>query len=224
MLPSLLPLLLPSLLPLTFWAAGVGHCAACDGRGWSPDEYAMFGPPCVASEAFGDCHVPISRIAWFCNPTCRFFPSGVIPVGDTSAASALPPFGTSGVSHDENPLTFMRRASFSRCEEARRRREAHVPKLSQHGFKAEGDVTGDIFEEYPFEAGAEFARDPGNLWPEVPLVVCTAALSSMAKRLAWVSGKKGVECPGKWPGIECGEVIPDRCRGEISGALSSDEG
>ena len=129
-----------------------------------------------------------------------------------------------GVGQDEDPEPLVRRADLCRREQARRRRVAQSPKVSQDGFKAEGDVTGDVFEEYPFEAGAKFARDPCNIRPEVPLVICATALSSMAERLAWVSGKQGVECPGKWPGIECGEVIPDWCWGEISGALSSDEG
>ena len=37
-----------------------------------------------------------------------------IPVDDTSGDRVLPPFGTSGVSHDEDPEPFVRRASFAR--------------------------------------------------------------------------------------------------------------
>lgn len=44
----------------------------------------------------------------------------------------------------------MRRADFCRAEQARRRRVAQSPKLSQDGFEAEGDMTGDVFEEDPF--------------------------------------------------------------------------
>nr|WP_310583069.1 hypothetical protein [Deinococcus sp.] len=51
---------------------------------------------------------------------------------------------------DEDAQPLVRRANFCRAEQARRRRVTHVPKFSQHGFKAEGDVTGDVFEEHPF--------------------------------------------------------------------------
>jgi hypothetical protein len=65
------------------------------------------------------------------------------------------------VGQDEDPEPLVRRADFCRREQACRRRVAHAPKLSQHGFKPEGDVTGDIFEESPF--GATFADDTGDL-------------------------------------------------------------
>ena len=45
-----------------------------------------------------------------------------------------------GVGQDEDAESLMRRADFCRTEQACRRRVAHVPKLSQHGFKAECDV------------------------------------------------------------------------------------
>ena len=50
---------------------------------------------------------------------------------------------------DEDPEPLVRRADFCRAEQTRRRRVAHPPKLSQDGFKTEGDVTCDVFEEDP---------------------------------------------------------------------------
>jgi len=85
----------------------------------------------------------------------------------------------------------MRRADFCRAEQARRRRIAHAPKLSQHGFKAETDVTGDVFEKDPL--GAAFGDDPGDLGPEVPGVIGTAALSGGTEGLAGISGENRVK-------------------------------
>lgn len=115
----------------------------------------------------------------------------------------------------------MRRADFCRREQARRRRVAHCPKLSQDGFEAEGDVTSDVFEEDPF--GLALPDDAGDLGPEVAGIVGTAAFASCTEGLAWVSGEDDVEGSSEGPGIETAEIIPDRCRGEIPGALGGDE-
>lgn len=128
------------------------------------------------------------------------------------------------VGHDEDPFALMRRACFSRREEASRRREAHFSKLSQHGFKAEADVTGDVFEEDPPEGWTEFPGDPGDIRPEMAFIVGTLALSSGAEWLAGVSGKQGVEGSGEVAGIEGGDIVPDRGVGQVSGALGGNEG
>ena len=122
---------------------------------------------------------------------------------------------------DEDAEPLVRRANFCRAEQTRRRRIAHVPKLSQHGFKAEGDVTGYIFEENPL--WGRFADNPGDLGPEVAGIVGATALSGGAEGLAGVSGKDDVEGAAKGPGIETAEIIPDRCRGEVSCALGRDK-
>ena len=83
-------------------------------------------------------------------------------------------------------------------------------------------MTGDVFEEHPL--GLDFSDDAGNVGPEVPGIVCPFALSCGAERLARVSGEDGVDCPAERPGVEGGEVVPDRCRGEVSGALPCNEG
>ncbi len=115
----------------------------------------------------------------------------------------------------------MRRANFCRREQTRRRRVAHAPKLSQDCLKAEGDVTGDVFEEDP--CGAAFADDAGDIGPEVAGIVGATALSGGAERLAGVSGDNDVECASEDTGIETAEIIPDRGRGEILCALGGDE-
>ena len=98
-----------------------------------------------------------------------------------------------GQDEDAHPL--VRRADFCRAEQARRRRVAHAPKLSQDGFKAEGDVTGDVFEKDPFRL--TFADDAGDFWPEVPWIVGTAAFSGRAEGLTGVTGEHDVEGTAK---------------------------
>ena len=124
-----------------------------------------------------------------------------------------------GQDEDAHPL--VRRADFCRAEQARRRRVAHVPKLSQHGFEAEGDVPGDVFEEDPF--GSAFSNNPGDVGPEVAWIVCTAALSGSAERLAGISGQHCVEGTAEGPCVEAAQVVPDWGRGEVPSALGGDE-
>ena len=122
---------------------------------------------------------------------------------------------------DEDAEPLVRRANFCRAEQARRRRVAHAPKLSQHGFKAEGDVTCDVFEENPFRGA--FPDDAGDLWPKVTGIVGPAALPGCAEGLAGISGKDDVESAAEGPGIEAAQVVPDWSRGEVSCALGCDE-
>jgi hypothetical protein len=125
------------------------------------------------------------------------------------------------VGQDEDAQPLVRRANLCRAEQACRRREAHPPKVSQDGFKPEGDVPGDVFEEHPF--GAAFADDPGDLGPEVARVVGPGSLSGGAEGLAWISGEDGVKRPAEGSRIEAAQVVPDRGGGEIPGALCGDE-
>ena len=122
---------------------------------------------------------------------------------------------------DEDAQPLVRRANFCRAEQARRRRVTHAPKLSQDGLKAEGDVACDVFEEHPF--GGTFPDDAGDIGPEVPWIVGTAASSGRAEGLTGVTGEHDVEGTAKWAGIEAAQIIPDRRWSEIPGALGSDE-
>jgi len=125
------------------------------------------------------------------------------------------------VGQDEDAQPLVRRADFCRAEQARRRRVAQTPKLSQDGFKAESDVAGNIFEVDPFRG--TFPDDARDLGPEVAGVIGTAALSGGAEGLAGISGEDDVECPAEGPGIEAAEIIPDWGRSEIACALGGDE-
>lgn len=82
-------------------------------------------------------------------------------------------------------------------------------------------MPGDVFEEYPFRG--DFPDDPGNVGPEMALVVVASPLPGMTEWLARVSGEDGIECAPEGQSVECGEVIPDRGLGEVSGALGGNE-
>ena len=122
---------------------------------------------------------------------------------------------------DEDAKPLVRRADFCRAEQTRRRRIAHCPKVSQDGFKAEGDVAGDVFEEDPFRG--TFPDNPGDVWPEVAGIVGTGTLSGGAEGLAGISGEDEIESTAEGAGIEAAQVIPDWGRSEISCALGSDD-
>ena len=123
---------------------------------------------------------------------------------------------------DEDAQPLVRRANFCRREQARRRRVAHAPKLSQDGFKAEGDVTGDVFEEHPF--GGTFPDDAGDLGPEVAGIIGATAFASGTEGLAGISGEDDVEGTAERLGIETAKIIPDRGWGKVSGPLCCDDG
>ena len=122
---------------------------------------------------------------------------------------------------DEDSLPLVRRTGFCRREQARRRRVTQAPKLSQHGFEPEGDVTGDVFEKHPF--GAAFPDDAGDLGPEMAGIIGTAALAGGAEGLAGISGQDRVEGAAEGPGVEAAQIVPDRRRGEIPRVLGRDE-
>ncbi len=122
---------------------------------------------------------------------------------------------------DEDSQPLVRRADFCRAEQTRRRRVAHAPKLSQDSLEPEGDVPGDVFEKDPF--GSAFSDDPCDIGPEVTGVIGTAALSGRAEGLAGISREDGIESTAEGPGIEAAQIIPDRGRGKVSGALGRDE-
>ena len=122
---------------------------------------------------------------------------------------------------DEDAQPLVRRADFCRREQTRRRRVAHAPKLSQDGFKAEGDVTGNVFEEDPL--GDAFPDNPGDFGPEVAGIIGTAALSGGTERLAGISGQDDVEGLVEGAGIEGPQIVPYRGWGEVPGTLGGDE-
>ena len=122
---------------------------------------------------------------------------------------------------DEDAQPLVRRANFCRREQARRRRVAHAPKLSQDSFKAERDMPGDVFEEHPL--WATFADDTCDIGPEVARIIGSTAFSGCAEGLAGISGENDVEGAAEGTGVETAQVIPDWGRGEVPCALGGNE-
>ena len=122
---------------------------------------------------------------------------------------------------DEDAQPLVRRADFCRAEQARRRRVAQSPELSQDSFEAEGDVTGDVFEEDPLWAA--LVDDAGDVGPEVAGIVGTAAFPGRAEGLAGISGKDDIKRAAEGTGVEAAQIGPDRGRSEVSHALGGDE-
>lgn len=126
-----------------------------------------------------------------------------------------------GAGQDEDAQPLVRRTDLCRREQARRRRVAHTPKLSEDGLKPEGDVSCDVLEEDPF--GSAFPDDASHIGPKVPGITGAAAFAGGAEGLTGVSGEDDVEGAAEGAGIEAAQVGPDRHRGKISGALGGDE-
>lgn len=82
-------------------------------------------------------------------------------------------------------------------------------------------MPGDVFEKHPFRL--DFPDDPGNVWPQVPLVVVASPLPGMAEWLAGIACEDGVEGAPEGPSVECGEVVPYWRRSEVSRTLGGDE-
>ena len=82
-------------------------------------------------------------------------------------------------------------------------------------------MTGDVFKEHPFRSA--FGDDTGDIRPEVPGIVGTAAFASGAEGLAGISGEDDVKGTAERPGIEAAEIAPDWGRRKIPGALGGNE-
>ena len=79
----------------------------------------------------------------------------------------------------------------------------------------------DVFEKDPF--GGTFPDDAGDFGPKVARVIGPTTFSCRTEGLAWISGEDDVEGTSEGAGIETAQIIPDGCRGEVSGALGCDE-
>ena len=78
-------------------------------------------------------------------------------------------------------------------------------------------MAGNVFEEDP--SRLHLSDDPGNVWPEVALVLGPFALTRLAERLAGISSEDGVDAAAQLASVECGDVVPDGRGCEISCAL-----
>lgn len=68
--------------------------------------------------------------------------------------------------------------------------------------------TGDVFEQYPRRA--YLANDPGNVRPQVALVLDSPLLSGDAERLAREARRDDIHASTPASAVEGGNVVPDR--------------
>ena len=109
---------------------------------------------------------------------------------------------------DEQPLALVWRTDFRRREEACRKAVAHADQSFGDFGEAEAEMMGDILEEH--EGRLDLGNDPGDMRPEVARVVCTAAFTSDAERLARIARSDDVHRAAPRTAIEGGNIVPDR--------------
>lgn len=117
-----------------------------------------------------------------------------------------------GVGQNEQPLPNVRRARFSRCEQARLDAVSHALKLSGDVPKSQGDVAFDVFEEHP--SGADLAHDAGDLWPQVAGIGLAAAVSGLAEGLAGITGRDDMNAAAPRSAVEGSQIVPYRRRSQ----------
>jgi hypothetical protein len=100
-----------------------------------------------------------------------------------------------GVGQNEQPLPNVRRARFSRCEQAR----LDVPK-------SQGEVAFDVLEEDP--SGSDLAHDPGDLGPEVSGIRVAAPFSGLAEGLTGITGRDDMNAPAPRSAVEGSQIVP----------------
>lgn len=101
-------------------------------------------------------------------------------------SGTYPPSDAVGVGQDEDPAPAVASARFSRCEQARLWRVAHVAKVSRDVGKSQSDVSFDILTPHPLGSG--FIDDAGDFGPEVARILAAPPFSSGAEGLAWIAG------------------------------------
>jgi hypothetical protein len=114
-----------------------------------------------------------------------------------------------GVAQDEQSLPSVRRADLCRREESRFNSVTHSEKVCSHLLQPKANVAWDVLEEA--ERWMYFFDNPGDVWPQVALVLMPLALACDAERLARVARSDEIHDATPRFAVEGGNVIPDRC-------------
>ncbi|MFA4952096.1 MAG: hypothetical protein WC585_14620 [Brevundimonas sp.] len=117
-----------------------------------------------------------------------------------------------GVGQNEQPLPYVRRARFSRREQARLDAVTQALKVSDDLPTSQGQMAFDVFEEDP--AGADLAHDPLDLGPQVARIVFTAASAGLAEGLAGITGRDEMNAAAPRSAVEGSQIVPDRRRSQ----------
>ena len=117
-----------------------------------------------------------------------------------------------GVGQNEQPLPYVRRARFSRREQARLDVVTQALKVSDDLPTSQGQMAFDVFEEDP--SGADFAHDPLDLGPQVAGIVFAAASPGLAEGLAGITGRDEMNAAAPRSAVEGSQIVPDRRRSQ----------
>lgn len=109
---------------------------------------------------------------------------------------------------DEQPATPMTCARFSRREQARLWRVAHLAKVSGDVGVSQGQVPFDVFEPDPL--WIDLADDASDLGPEVARIGCPPAHSGIAEGLAGITGTDEMNAAAPRCAVEGSKVVPDK--------------
>lgn len=144
-------------------------------------------------------------------PTCRLPLSDAPFAATISGGNDLPPFGTSGVGHDEEAFALMRSANGSRSKQSPFRIEPERGKVGEAGRESSGSSESwHVFKDD--EAGSNLAHDANDVGPDPALVGEPFALAGDAVGLAWEAGSDAIHSAAPRATVEGGEVRPDRRR------------
>lgn len=75
-------------------------------------------------------------------------------------------------------------------------------------------MTGDVLEEAP--CGLALSKNASDIWPEVALVVFTAAMAGETERLAGVAASDKIHDSTPRASVEGSQVTPDRRRSQAT--------
>ena len=117
-----------------------------------------------------------------------------------------------GVGQNEQPLPYVRRARFSRREQARLDAVTHALKLSGDVPKSQGQVAFDVLQEHP--ARPDFSHDAGDFGPEVSGVVLAPTSAGLAEGLAGITGRDDMNAVAPWSAVEGSQIVPYRRRSQ----------
>lgn len=106
----------------------------------------------------------------------------------------------------------MRRARFSRREQARLDAVTQALKVSDDLPTSQGQMAFDVFQEDP--SGADLAHDPLDFGPQVPGVVFAAASPGLAEGLAGITGRDDMNAAAPRSAVKGSQIVPYRRRSQ----------
>ena len=118
----------------------------------------------------------------------------------------MPPPDTFGVGQHEEPLANMRRANFRRREQSFRNPVAHAFQLASDLPIADVEMIGDILKEDPF--GLALTDDAGKVWPQMPGIGFSPALSGDGEWLARIAANEAIHASAPRAAIEGFKIRP----------------